>query len=121
MSLLTFWAQGDFVIRFVAVALLALSVSTWVIILWKFSLLRRVKADVPQSTAAFWQAAQFEVAHSRVAQFDRDRTVLPLLEASLLPLGGTLAAAGERQPRKQHGLKSGQREGGPPATQAASL
>lgn len=97
MSLLTFWAQGDFVIRFVAVALLALSVSTWVIILWKFSLLRRVKADVPQSTAAFWQAAQFEEAHSRVAQFDRDRTVLPLLEASLLPLGGTLAAAGERQ------------------------
>ena len=97
MSLLTFWAQGDFVIRFVSVALLALSVSTWVIILWKFSLLRRVKADVPQSTAAFWQAAQFEEAHSRVAQFDRDHTVLPLLEASLLPLGGTLAAAGERQ------------------------
>ena len=97
MSLLTFWAQGDFVIRFVAIALLALSVSTWVVILWKFSLLRRVKADVPQSTAAFWQAAQFEEAHARVAQFDRDRTVLPLLEASLLPLGGTLAAAGERQ------------------------
>jgi biopolymer transport protein ExbB len=97
MNLLTFWAQGDFVIRFVAVALLALSVSTWVIILWKFSLLRRVEADVPQCTAAFWQAAQFEEAHSRVAQFDRDRTVLPMLEASLLPLGGTLAAAGERQ------------------------
>ncbi len=97
MSLLTFWAQGDFVIRFVAIALLALSVSTWVIILWKFSLLRRVKADVPQCTAAFWQASQFEEANSRVAQFDRDRTVLPLLEASLLPLGGTLAAAGERQ------------------------
>jgi len=96
MSLLTFWAQGDFVIRFVAIALLALSVSTWVIILWKFSLLRRVKADVSQCTAAFWQAAQFEEAHSRVAQFDRDRTVLPMLEASLLPLGGTLAAAGER-------------------------
>ena len=97
MSLLTFWAQGDFVIRFVAIALLVLSVSTWVIILWKFSLLRRVKADVFQCTAAFWQAAQFEEAHSRVAQFDRDRTVLPMLEASLLPLGGTLAAAGERQ------------------------
>ena len=97
MSLLTFWAQGDFVIRFVAIALLVLSVSTWVIILWKFSLLRRVKADVAQGTAALWQAAQFEEAHSRVAQFDRDRTVLPMLEASLLPLGGTLAAAGERQ------------------------
>jgi biopolymer transport protein ExbB len=97
MSLLTFWLQGDFVTRFVAIALLAMSVGTWVVILWKFSLLRRVKADVPQSTAAFWQAAQFEDAHARVAQFDRDRSVLPMLEATLLPLGGTLAASGERQ------------------------
>jgi biopolymer transport protein ExbB len=97
MSLLTFWLEGDFVTRFVAIALLAMSVGTWVVILWKFSLLRRVKADVPQSTAAFWQAAQFEDAHARVAQFDRDRSVLPMLEATLLPLGGTLAASGERQ------------------------
>ncbi|WP_090129729.1 MotA/TolQ/ExbB proton channel family protein [Limnohabitans sp. Rim11] len=97
MSLLTFWLQGDFVTRFVAIALLAMSVGTWVVILWKFSLLRRVKADVLQSTAAFWQAAQFEDAHSRVTQFDRDRSVLPMLEATLLPLGGTLAASGERQ------------------------
>ena len=97
MSLLTFWLQGDFVTRFVAIALLAMSVGTWVVILWKFSLLRRVKADVPQSTAAFWQAAQFEDAHARVAQFDRDRSVLPMLEATLLPLGGTLAASGERE------------------------
>jgi len=52
---------------------------------------------VPQSTAAFWQAAQFEDAHARVAQFDRDRSVLPMLEATLLPLGGTLAASGERE------------------------
>jgi len=97
MSLLTFWLQGDFVIRFVACTLLGLSVSTWVVIFWKFSLLRRVKIDVPQSTAAFWLAAQFEDAHARVAQFDRDGSVLPLLQASLLPLDGTLAAAGERE------------------------
>ncbi len=97
MSLLTFWLEGDFVTRSVALALLAMSVSTWVVILWKFGLFRRVKADVPQSTAAFWQAAQFEDAHARVAQFDRDRSVLPMLEATLLPLGGTLAASGERQ------------------------
>lgn len=97
MTLLTFWLQGDFVIRFVAIALLALSVSTWVVIFWKMGLLRRVKADVPQCTAAFWQAAHFEDAHARVLQFDRDRTLVPLLDATLLPLGGTLAAAGERE------------------------
>ena len=97
MSLLTFWLEGDYLIRFVALTLLALSVSTWVVILWKVNLLRRVQADVPQCTAAFWHSAQFEDAHVRVSQFDRDRSVLPLLEASLLPLGGTLAAAGERE------------------------
>ncbi len=97
MSLLSFWLQGDLVIRCVALALLALSVSTWVVVVWKLRLLRRVKADVPQSTAAFWQAAHFEEAHARVAQFDRDRAVLPLLDATLLPLGGTLAAAGDRE------------------------
>ena len=97
MNLLTFWAEGDWVTRFVAVALLVMSVSTWVVIFWKLNLLRRVKSDVPQSTAAFWQSAQFEEAHARVAQFDRDQSVTPLLEATLLPLGGTLAAAGERE------------------------
>jgi len=97
MNLLTFWAEGDWVTRFVAVALLAMSVSTWVVIFWKLNLLSRVKSDVPQSTAAFWQSAQFEEAHARVAQFDRDQSVTPLLEATLLPLGGTLAAAGERE------------------------
>jgi biopolymer transport protein ExbB len=97
MNLLTFWAEGDWVTRFVAVALLAMSVSTWVVIFWKLNLLRRVKLDVPQSTAAFWQASQFDEAHARVAQFDRDQSVTPLLEATLLPFGGTLAAAGERE------------------------
>jgi biopolymer transport protein ExbB len=32
-----------------------------------------------------------------VAQFDRDNCLSPLLEATLLPVGGTLACAGERQ------------------------
>jgi biopolymer transport protein ExbB len=105
MSLLTFWLQGDFVIRFVAIALLALSVSSWVVILLKFNLLRRVQADVTQSTAAFWQASQFEAAHARVAQFDRDRSVLPLLDATLLPVGGTLAAAGVREHQLTRALR----------------
>jgi len=97
MSLLTFWLQGDFVIRFVAMALLALSVGTWVVILWKWALLRRVQRDVPQSIAAFWQAAQFDEALQGVARFDRDHCVKPMLDATVLPLGGTLAAAGERE------------------------
>lgn len=107
MSLLTFWLQADFVIRFVALALLALSVSTWVVIAWKWRVLQRVQRDVPQSIAAFWQAAQFEDALVRVAQFDRDLTVKPMLEATVLPLGGTLAAAGEREHQLTRVLRDG--------------
>ena len=96
VNILTFWAQGDFVIRAMTVALLALSVSTWVVILWKTRLLQRVGQDVSQSIAAFWQAAHFEEANTRVAQFDRDGCVLPLLGATLIPVDGTMAAAGNR-------------------------
>jgi len=88
---------GDHTVLFAGTGERAMSVSTWVVIFWRLNLLRRVKLDVPQSTAAFWQAAQFDEAHARVAQFDRDQSVTPLLEATLLPLGGTLAAAGERE------------------------
>ena len=97
MSLLTFWLEADFVIRFVAVALLCMSVGTWVVIVWKWVVLRRVQRDVPQSVAAFWQAAQFDEAMLRVAPFDRDQCVKPMLDVTVLPLGGTLAAAGERE------------------------
>ena len=36
-------------------------------------------------------------ATQQVAHFDRDGCVSPLLSVTLLPLGGTLAAAGERE------------------------
>ena len=52
----TIW-QGDAVSRSVALLLLAMSVASWVVILWKGWLLRRAVRDVQTSTAAFWQAA----------------------------------------------------------------
>ena len=42
------------------------------------------------------QSGGVDVARQRVAQFDREACVLPLLDATLLPLGGTLASAGQR-------------------------
>ena len=97
MNLTDFLLHSDLVSRVLTVALLALSVSSWVVIVWKWRLLARVSLDVRRSVAAFWQAPGFDAAQQRVAQFDRDACVLPLLEATLLPLGGTLAAAGERE------------------------
>jgi biopolymer transport protein ExbB len=79
-----------------AFMLLALSVGSWVVMGWKWRLLSRVSQDLPRSVAAFWQAPSFEDARQSVAQFDRDVCVLPLMDATLLPLGGTLASCGDR-------------------------
>ncbi len=89
-------SQGDAVIRAVAVLLLAMSVASWVVILWKTWLLRRAGADVARSTAAFWQSASIEEALGRVGGFDREALVLPLIAATRLQGAGSLAAAGDR-------------------------
>lgn len=96
MSLNDFLLHSDGLSRVLALLLLALSVGSWVVMVWKWRLLSRVLHDVPRSVAAFWQASGFEDARQRVAQFDRDACVLPLLDATLLPLGGTLASSGDR-------------------------
>lgn len=89
-------AHGDALTQLLALLLLALSIACWVVIAWKWRLLRRVQTDVTRSIAAFWQAPDFEQATQQVAHFDRDACVSPLLAVTLLPLGGTLAAAGDR-------------------------
>ena len=43
--------------RAVAVLLFAMSVSSWVVILWKGWLLRRARLDIQRGVAAFWSAA----------------------------------------------------------------
>ena len=52
-----FWGQSDFISRTVGLLLLAMSVSSWVIILWKGWLLRRVGGDIQRGVAAFWASA----------------------------------------------------------------
>ncbi len=94
----TIW-HGDAVSRSVAVLLLAMSVSSWVVILWKGWLLRRAVRDVQRSTAAFWQAGYLDEAQQRLKTFDARRLVLPLLEAARTIEHAppqTLAAAGDR-------------------------
>ena len=97
MNLTDFLLHSDLVSRVLALVLLALSVASWVVIVWKWRLLVRVGLDVRRCVAAFWQASAFDDAQQRVAQFDRDGCVAPLLEATLLPVGGTLASAGDHQ------------------------
>jgi biopolymer transport protein ExbB len=52
MTLMELFRQGDAITQAVAVLLLAMSVASWVVILWKTWLLRRAGTDVARSTAA---------------------------------------------------------------------
>ena len=88
--------QGDAVTGLVAVLLLLMSVASWVVIVWKAWLLKRAVGDVARSTAVFWQSASVEEAQPKVAAFDREALVLPLIAATRHPAGGTLASAGDR-------------------------
>ncbi len=96
MGVVRFLANGDLVSNLVAVVLLFMSVSSWVIILWKSWVLRRAGADVARSTLAFWQSSDIEQALTQTRAFDRERLVLPLIEATRLQADGTLASAGDR-------------------------
>jgi biopolymer transport protein ExbB len=96
MNFFALFSQGDAVTRVVAVMLLAMSVGSWVVILWKAWVLRRAGGDVLRSTAAFWQSPSIEEAQERVGAFDRESLVLPLIAATRLEASGSLAAAGDR-------------------------
>jgi biopolymer transport protein ExbB len=90
-----FWSQSDPIIRGVAVLLLLMSVSAWVVILWKGWLLRRVRSDMERAVAAFWAAPTLEVGREQLAAFDREATLSPLLAAATAaPPSGTLEAKG---------------------------
>ncbi|MDR3395230.1 MAG: MotA/TolQ/ExbB proton channel family protein [Parasulfuritortus sp.] len=96
MGVLALFAQGDLITKLVTALLLVMSVASWVVILWKTWLLRRASGDVGRSTAAFWQSATVDEARQRVAAFDREALVLPLIVAIKTEATETLASAGDR-------------------------
>ena len=90
-----FWAQGDAITRTVAALLLLMSVSAWVVILWKAWLLRRVRHDIERAVPAFWAAASMDAGRDQLAAFDREAALQPLLAAAMaMPQLGTLEGKG---------------------------
>ncbi|MEN9544604.1 MAG: flagellar motor protein MotA [Pseudomonadota bacterium] len=93
-----FWMQGDAVTRAVALLLLAMSVSAWVLILWKTWTLQRARRDIERGVAAFWAAPDLDVARRQLQAIDRDAVLQPLVDAATThDLPGTLAAGGDRE------------------------
>ena len=90
-----FW-QGDALTRGVALLLLAMSVGSWVVIVWKSWLLRRASGDVLRSVAAFWSSESVAQAMPKLHAFDREALVVPLVVATKLEANGTLAGAGDK-------------------------
>jgi biopolymer transport protein ExbB len=96
MNLAQFFWQGDALARGVALLLLLMSVVSWVLILWKTWLLRRATGDVARCIAAFWQSGSVAEAVQKITAFDRESLVLPMVQATRLETGQTLAGAGDR-------------------------
>ena len=99
MSLPSVITQGDAVSQAVALLLLAMSVASWVVILWKAWLLQRASGDVARSMAAFWQSPSVNAAIEKIQAFDREGFVLPLILATKFEASATkasLALAGDK-------------------------
>ncbi|MBO9651539.1 MAG: MotA/TolQ/ExbB proton channel family protein [Variovorax sp.] len=103
MSVVELLAHGDGVSRSVAILLLLMSVSSWVVILGKAWLLRGGTRDVVRSIAAFWQSPSLGEAESSLKAFDRAELVLPAVSAvrhlAAQADGGTLGGAVNRTQR----------------------
>ncbi len=90
-----FWSQGDAITRSVAMLLLLMSVSAWVVIFWKGWLLRRVHVDLQRAVAAFWAAPSFDAGREQLSAFDREGVLRPLVDAAVtVPSSGTLESRG---------------------------
>lgn len=96
MNLVHVLMQGDAVSMAVVLLLLAMSVGSWVVILWKSWLLRRASQDVLRCVSAFWQSPSVEVALTQFKAFDREALLTPMVLATQTDAPGTLAAAGDR-------------------------
>ena len=74
--------QGDAVTQASALLLLAMSVASWVVMLYKLRLMQRARRDVARASAAFWQAPDWDSAQQQVAAFDRDALLLALVSSA---------------------------------------
>jgi biopolymer transport protein ExbB len=90
------FAEGDVITRTVALLLLAMSVSAWVLIFWKGWTLSRVRRDLARAVPAFWAAPGLDEARTQLGAIDREQVLVPLLDAGLHQASsGTLEAAGQ--------------------------
>jgi biopolymer transport protein ExbB len=90
-----FWSQSDAIARAVAGLLLLMSISAWVVIVWKAWVLQRAQRDIARAVPAFWAAESVEAGVTRLGALDREQVLSPLLAATAPRQGsGTLETRG---------------------------
>ena len=105
-GLLQAWNAADGVGRATALLLLAMSIAAWVLIIWKGWLLRRAAADVARALPAYWDAASPAEGRARLQALDRERLLLPLLDAAESePASATLEAAARPESQRTRRLR----------------
>jgi biopolymer transport protein ExbB len=87
--------QGDALSATLALGLLAMSVASWSVILYKSWLLHRVSADMAYGKAAFWQARDVQQGLQALADLERTPVLLPLAQANQQLMPGTLGSQGD--------------------------
>ena len=87
--------HGDALSVALALSLLAMSVSSWTVILYKTWLLHRVSADVVQGKEAFWRARDVQQGIQALTSVERTAVLLPLAQANQQLMPGTLGAQGD--------------------------
>jgi len=83
-----FWSQSDGIGRTVASLLLLMSVSAWVVILWKLWVMHRARRDIAGGVAAFWAAESVQIGQQRLRSLDREGVLGPLIDACTPRAGG---------------------------------
>jgi biopolymer transport protein ExbB len=100
LGLLHFWSQADVVIRLTAYVLLAMSVASWFLILWKTWAWLRVRR-ASRALEQFWSAASIDAAIADLKPRDRENIFVPVASGGALAsvhgaADGTLASQTDR-------------------------
>jgi biopolymer transport protein ExbB len=80
---------------FLALVLLAMSVASWTVIVYKTWFLRRVGTDIAQGKAVFWQAGDVVQAVRALQSVDRNAVLTPLAQAQQQLMPNTLGSQGD--------------------------
>ena len=92
MNFLSLLTQGDALSIALSLLLLAMSVASWSVILYKTWVLHRASQDLSTGPAVYWQARDAQQAQTALQAVDRLGLLMPLVQAQQQLLPGTLGA-----------------------------